>query len=222
MRKFLVSFATASAASIALANPVFAQTQPTPAVPLGNPSLWITNADYPAMSIRLEEEGTAGFRLRVGADGRVKECTITSSTGSELLDEQTCGALTFRARFAPARDGEGNPIEGSYSSSVRWEIPRSSLGDMEDASLGVRPSAYLVEFVVDFAVDGTVLNCQLAFVEPASEIVEAMEQQFCQQYEYSGFQILPYTDEDGNPVPRRIRTRMSTSIEEIPESDTVE
>ncbi|QLC24249.1 energy transducer TonB [Parasphingopyxis algicola] len=219
MKNFSIGMAIALAANSAWTSPALAQAEPSPAMPLGNPGSWITTADYPPMALRLEEEGIASFRLRIGVDGKVKECTITSSTGSELLDEQTCGALTFRARFRPARDADGNPTEGSYSSSVRWEIPSRSGGGNEDLSLSMRPSANLAEFVVDFAADGTVAGCELIAVEPANGLAETIQNQFCQQYEYSGFQVTPYTDDDGNPVSRRARIRFSTTIEEIPESE---
>src|SRR5687767_4629825 len=59
----------------------------------------ISNEDYPAEALRNEQEGTVGFRLHVGADGRVTKCNITSSSGHVSLDSATCQLLTARARF---------------------------------------------------------------------------------------------------------------------------
>ncbi len=98
-------------------------SQAQAAQPRGNPGRWVTNADYPSASIRANETGTAGFRLTVDANGRVSDCTITSSTGHSRLDSETCRQLRRRARFRPALDDAGNPTTGSYSSSIRWEIP---------------------------------------------------------------------------------------------------
>lgn len=98
--------------------------QPVAARPKGNPGNWATTNDYPSRALREEREGTSGFRVVVGPDGKVADCTITRSSGSPDLDEATCSNIRRRARFEPAKDGEGNPTTGSYSSSVRWVIPK--------------------------------------------------------------------------------------------------
>ncbi|MGE8142530.1 TonB family protein [Novosphingobium sp. NPDC080210] len=100
------------------------RVQPKQATPKGNPANWATTNDYPTRALREEREGTTGFRVTVGADGRVTSCSITSSSGSSDLDEATCSNVTRRARFNPATDGEGNPTTGQYSSRVRWVIPK--------------------------------------------------------------------------------------------------
>ena len=100
------------------------RVQPKQATPKGNPANWATTNDYPTRALREEREGTTGFRVTVGADGRVTICSITSSSGSPDLDEATCSNVTRRARFNPATDGEGNPTTGQYSSRVRWVIPK--------------------------------------------------------------------------------------------------
>lgn len=98
--------------------------QPKTATPKGNPANWATTNDYPSRALREEREGTTGFRVTVGPDGRVTSCDITSSSGSPDLDEATCSNVTRRARFTPATDGEGNPTSGSYSNRIRWVIPK--------------------------------------------------------------------------------------------------
>ena len=98
--------------------------QPKGAVPKGNPGSWATTNDYPTRALREEREGTTGFRVSVGPDGKVASCSVTSSSGSPDLDEATCSNVTRRARFTPATDGEGQPTTGSYSSRVRWVIPK--------------------------------------------------------------------------------------------------
>jgi len=90
----------------------------------GNPGRWATNDDYPARAQREEREGTAGFRVSVGPDGRVTGCDITSSSGHPDLDQETCKLVTRRARFDPAVDRDGNPTTGSYANRVRWQIPK--------------------------------------------------------------------------------------------------
>jgi protein TonB len=75
--------------------------------------------------MRAGEQGTSGFRLEVGTDGRVTGCSITKSSGSSTLDEATCRLVSKRARFTPAKDSSGNAIPDSYSNRVRWQIPEN-------------------------------------------------------------------------------------------------
>ena len=97
---------------------------PKGAVPKGNPGSWATTNDYPSRALREEREGTTGFRVAVGPDGKVTDCTVTSSSGHSDLDEAACANIRRRARFTPAMDGNGNPTTGSYSNRVRWVIPK--------------------------------------------------------------------------------------------------
>ena len=97
---------------------------PKSAQPKGRPGDWVTTNDYPSRALREEREGTTGFRLTVGPDGRVTNCEVTSSSGSPDLDSATCDNLRRRARFTPGTDGEGNPTTSTYSSRTRWVIPK--------------------------------------------------------------------------------------------------
>lgn len=93
-----------------------------PGRPAGNPAYWIYPDDYPPIAIFDEVQGTSGFRLSYGIDGRVTRCEITASSGSALLDGETCRLLTRRARFV-AGLANGKPVGGTYSNRVRWTIP---------------------------------------------------------------------------------------------------
>jgi protein TonB len=108
---------------IGLAPSPSASFAPRGAMPLGSPGRWATSADYPATALREEREGVARFRVTVGADGRVNNCEIISSSGSSDLDRATCANVAKRARFKPATDENGAEVSGSYTSAVKWEIP---------------------------------------------------------------------------------------------------
>lgn len=97
---------------------------PKGAVPKGNPGSWATTNDYPSRALREERAGTTGFRVSVGADGRVTDCSVTSSSGHGDLDAAACENIRRRARFTPAMDGEGQPTTGTYANRVRWVIPK--------------------------------------------------------------------------------------------------
>lgn len=107
-----------------LAPPAAPRIQPKPAQPKGNPGSWATTNDYPSQALREERQGTTRFRVTVGPDGRVTDCTVTGSSGSPDLDATACAKIRQRARFNPATDGEGQPTTGSYSNAIRWVIPK--------------------------------------------------------------------------------------------------
>ncbi len=81
---------------------------------------WISGLDFPVQEH--PAEGRVQYTVAVGIDGRVSNCSIVSSSGSALLDEATCNVVSRRARFDPATDQNSNPIEGSYTGSVNWQI----------------------------------------------------------------------------------------------------
>ncbi len=92
--------------------------------PRGNPGNWANANDYPSRALREEREGTTSFRVVVNASGRVDSCQITGSSGHSDLDAATCKNIQRRARFRPSLDARGNPTTGSWSSRVRWQIPK--------------------------------------------------------------------------------------------------
>lgn len=103
--------------------PAMPSIKPAIASPRNDPGRWITTNDYRTVWINREWTGTARFDLRISANGRVTDCQITRSTGYSALDNATCSLIAKRARFEPATDASGNKVAGSYSSSIRWELP---------------------------------------------------------------------------------------------------
>ena len=91
--------------------------------PSNNPQRWVTTDDYPGGPLRSEIEGTSGYRVIVGTNGRVSSCEITRPSGNGQLDSATCKHITQRARFDPATDDSGAKVVGTYTGTVRWEIP---------------------------------------------------------------------------------------------------
>ncbi|WP_300397640.1 energy transducer TonB [uncultured Sphingobium sp.] len=114
--------------------PVAAPPPPPPAPPpppraaeratvRGSAGSWLSDSDYPSRAQREERSGTAGFKLEIGTDGRVTNCTVTSSTGHADLDEATCRLIPRRARFKPAKDSNGNPVTDTYTGRITWRLP---------------------------------------------------------------------------------------------------
>jgi periplasmic protein TonB len=94
-----------------------------PARAKANLASYVSDEDYPAAAIRAEEQGTTRFRLSVGPDGRVTNCTVTSSSGSSSLDATTCRLMQRRARFSPARDSTGAATSDTVNSAIKWVLP---------------------------------------------------------------------------------------------------
>ena len=96
---------------------------PVAAKARNNPAGWLSDRDYRTGWIRRELTGTASFRLDIARTGQVTGCQITRSTGHAELDEATCKLVQQRAKFEPARGSNGEPVAGSFSSTVRWVLP---------------------------------------------------------------------------------------------------
>jgi protein TonB len=94
------------------------------AVPVGSRASWVTAEDYPAAALRAEVEGTVGIDVAIDARGRVTDCIVTASSGSDVLDQTTCRLYARRARFTPALDEAGRPAATHRADRVRWQIPR--------------------------------------------------------------------------------------------------
>jgi len=111
--------------------PVIHQTAPPAPPPVAVQSLTpkgrfqelMSQEDYPSTSIRNNEEGTVSFRLEIGADGKVTNCSVTKSSGFTALDQTSCKLLQRRARFNPGRDASGAATGGVYNGRFTWKLP---------------------------------------------------------------------------------------------------
>lgn len=122
--------------------PVFTPAPPTPPAPpappppppppprtveparaRGNLTSLFSTDDYPPAAIRSEEQGTVRVSLTISPQGRVVGCNVTSSSGSNALDNATCRIIRSRARYTPARDSNNQPTEGTDTATIRWVLP---------------------------------------------------------------------------------------------------
>jgi len=125
----------------------------TPLSPRTPPPTWVAGDDYPAEAMWEHATGVAAFRLDVGSDGDVKNCTILSSSGSEILDRETCRLLRLRATFNPSLDASGNPRTASFTSRFSWDLPEPS------ASL----KSWTRVTTISISAEGQVGRCQLSY-----------------------------------------------------------
>lgn len=78
--------------------------------------------DYPRRAAQEEIEGTVGVRCTVTTDGRATGCSVTSSSGSDILDGAATKAVERYARFDPALNADGVPISASWSTRITYKL----------------------------------------------------------------------------------------------------
>lgn len=161
------------------------------------PGSWVMTADYPADSLRANEQGSSAFTVTVDTQGRVKDCRITGSSGSPRLDETTCRLVTQRARFTPATDSKDNPIEGTYSNRVRWVLP---------AVTPPEPGRAVTTYTVQ--ASGDVTDCKVVLEGAAATSMNRMAG-FCGNTK----KMKPYLDADKNPVTRKVTMTTTIAVE---------
>lgn len=75
---------------------------------------------YPAVSIRLEEQGTVDLEFLIDVDGRVADSRIAGSSGHSRLDEAARAALSL-CRFTPGTL-DGKPERSWGHMLYRWRL----------------------------------------------------------------------------------------------------
>jgi len=76
---------------------------------------------YPNQSIRLGEAGTTGLNLFLNEEGRVSDAQVSSSSGSERLDEAAKNHALRSWKFIPCMVGD-KPIACWHSIKFTWKL----------------------------------------------------------------------------------------------------
>jgi protein TonB len=92
---------------------------PTPAV--ATTSHAVTANDYPAISLRLQEQGVVSVRYQVAPDGSVSEVEVKKSSGSERLDDAAVAMVKRRWKFKPATQ-DGKPVAVWQEANVIFKL----------------------------------------------------------------------------------------------------
>lgn len=103
--------------------PPVAQFTPKRPQPVNAQNSWVTTTDYPSGDLRRGHEGTVGYRLVIGTNGKVQSCEVTASSGWPGLDEAACKNVSRRARFEAGTNDKGQKVVDTYSGRVIWRIP---------------------------------------------------------------------------------------------------
>lgn len=103
--------------------PVPSGTDPQP---VGKVADWFPIDSYPPQARALGQEGRTAFALDIDALGRITQCRVLETSGSDLLDSATCTQAIINGRFRPARDAAGTPVARAWQSAMRWKLAESA------------------------------------------------------------------------------------------------
>ncbi|HUO97877.1 MAG TPA: energy transducer TonB [Rhizomicrobium sp.] len=76
--------------------------------------------DYPAISVRLGEQGTTTLAFTITAEGTVENVHVANSSGSERLDNAAVDCAA-RWRYKPAIE-KNNPVAVPWKAEVKWVL----------------------------------------------------------------------------------------------------
>ncbi|WP_435417795.1 energy transducer TonB [Parerythrobacter aurantius] len=74
----------------------------------------------PTEAKKLKQRGTVGFEVEISSDGTITSCRITRSSGSALLDAETCKRLEALKSPSIALDEAGQPVARTVRSRISW------------------------------------------------------------------------------------------------------
>ena len=77
-------------------------------------------AEYPREALQRGWQGTVRISLVIDTEGRVSQCAVIGSSGHPVLDEAACAGAQRHARFKPATDPGGNPVEGGFMTAIGY------------------------------------------------------------------------------------------------------
>lgn len=115
------------AVAAALAQPASAPAA-TPPVSRGPIERYISADDFP-QGVSRSAARPVSVTLDVGPDGRVANCTITTSSGNGVLDATTCRLLRSRTRFTPATGVGGVPVAEGTEAVINWKAIMDSASE---------------------------------------------------------------------------------------------
>lgn len=103
-------------------DPVKHKTMTRRVRPAASPANWLRSSDYPVDMLSQNQPALVQVRLIVDTNGAPKTCYIQATTRPKAFDEAVCNGLMRRARFTPALDAEGKPMESYWRKSVRFVL----------------------------------------------------------------------------------------------------
>ena len=102
-------------------------TAPPVVVPPSPPSAITathTQPPYPDVARRMNQEGTVRLSIAVGADGRVSDATVASSSGTSALDDAAVSWVKNHWRYKPATQ-DGRPVGATVEAAIVFNLRRA-------------------------------------------------------------------------------------------------
>ena len=78
-------------------------------------------ARYPSKALRAGQSAIFRMRLLINSKGEVTECKLDNVTVADSLDSPACAQMKF-ARFKPALDADGKPLNSYYVTNVTYRL----------------------------------------------------------------------------------------------------
>jgi hypothetical protein len=94
----------------------------TPARPLVPIEGMITGMDFPRQALAKVWSGTTSFALLIDEAGKVRDCTLTETSGIAVIDSRTCAVVSYKARFDPAIGADGKPAKSAVAERITWRV----------------------------------------------------------------------------------------------------
>lgn len=83
---------------------------------------WLRTSDYPDHLVAAQMGGQVTARLSVNKAGKPGSCFIVDTNKPNLFNDSVCLGLMKRAKFEPARNLQGEPVDSFYFYSVSFNI----------------------------------------------------------------------------------------------------
>ena len=89
----------------------------------GNVRALFSDDDYPHEAFQRNQGGDSQFLLLVDEKGVVAGCHVLQPSGVPVLDAMGCQVIRARAKFTPARDGQGKPVRSTLvTPKIVWRM----------------------------------------------------------------------------------------------------
>ena len=168
---------------------------------------FINPADYPVDAWQDNETGVVGYKVDVSAEGRPSNCEVTEGSELKRLAPYTCTLVMERAEFRPARDENNEEVAGAFEGSHNWRKREPELPQMS------------LIFQYTHNEIGVSSDCKFLKMENLPEKMrkdierEKERGKLCKGAFGSGRGV-PYRDENGVPIARRVTVTMDVVLEE--------
>jgi TonB family protein len=80
-------------------------------------------AHYPRDALRRGEQGVVGIKVTTDAQGRLRDCAVSKSSGYASLDEAACDLLIEHAAMKPYLSPDGRGVVRHQDGQVVWQLP---------------------------------------------------------------------------------------------------